>query len=252
MNKEILFISHESTRTGAVILLLSFLRWFKENTDIPFRIILRESGELESEFAKLAPTLVLEQKVSNGFYVRIKRRLARYFSTYRLRQWLIGINIRLIYSNTITNGTLLESLKFLNCPVISHAHELEYVIQYFGIQGFEKTKRQTNHFIACADAVKKNLIENHHIIPQDITVIHGFIPISSTPINPLNNKKLLEKELNLPPKTFIVGASATTGWRKGPDLFIQLASIVKRKAEDKPIKFVWIGGKCEEIGRAHV
>ena len=32
----------------------------------------------------------------------------------------------LIYSNTVTNGELLERLEPLDCPVISHIHELEY------------------------------------------------------------------------------------------------------------------------------
>lgn len=248
MQKEILFISHDASRTGAPILLLQFLRWFKQNTDIPFRIILRNGGELESEFAELAPTLVFQQKLRNKIFNRIRRRLIPHDPRLRLKKWLNGCSIRLVYSNTATNGTLLELLSFLDCPVISHIHELEYVIKYFGIEAFEKNKKQTTHYIACAEAVKTNLVDNHNISLPDITVVHEFIPVASQHY-PLAAKKqkILHRELNLKDNLFIIGASGTTDWRKGVDLFIQLAYIVKRKINNVEIHFVWVGGRCEGI-----
>ena len=248
MTKEILFISHDASRTGAPIVFLHFLRWFKQNTDIPFRIILKKGGELESEFSELAPTLVFEQKLKNGIYDRIKRRLIPHDPALRLKKWLGDFNIGLIYSNTATNGNLLELLSFLDCPVISHIHELEYVIQYFGLESFGKTQKHTTHYIACAEAVKDNLITNHKIPSIDITVIHEFIPIISTEFNSRDKpKKILYGELKLQNNVFIVGASGTTDWRKGVDLFIQLAYTVKRKDKDAEIQFVWVGGQCEGI-----
>jgi glycosyltransferase involved in cell wall biosynthesis len=241
MKKEILFISHEASRSGAPILLLQFLRWFKENTDISFRIILVIGGELEAEFAKLGPTLVFEQKFSPKLYERIKTRFFPFDPSLRLKQWFVDTNIGLIYSNTVVNGNILEDLKFLDCPIISHAHELEYIIQCYGIDSFEKTKRYTTHFIACANVVKDNLVENHNILSQNISVIHEFTPIDAINENSLN-LKLLESELNLSEPTFIVGGSGSSSdWRKGADLFIQLAYIVKSKAKNISIRFVWIG-----------
>ncbi len=249
MKKEIIFISHDASRTGAPILLLNFLRWFKQNTDIPFRIVLRKGGELESEFVELAPTLVFEQKLNNGIYDRLKRRLIPHDPSLRLKKWLDGFNVGLIYSNTSTNGNLLELLSFLDCPVISHIHELEYIIQYFGLEAFEQTQKQTTHYICCAEAVKNNLITNHQVSSTDATVIHESIPISFTESHATEQtKNILHNELKLRHDAFIVGASGTTDWRKGADLFIQLAYIVKRKAKDAAIQFVWVGGQCEGIG----
>ncbi|PSB55164.1 glycosyltransferase family 4 protein [Chamaesiphon polymorphus] len=249
MQKEIVFISHEASRSGAPILLLQFLRWFKEKTNIPFRIILVKGGELESDFIQLAPTLIFDEKPSNGLNQRIKRRFFPDDSNLRLKKWLVDANIQLIYSNTLVNGNILELLEFINCPVISHAHELEYIIQAYGIANFEKVKKYTTHFIACANAVKTNLIEKHNIACQNISVIHGFIPITFVQSNTLN-LKLLINELNIPDRTFIVGGSGSAlDWRKGADLFIQLAYIVKSKARDSAIRFVWVGSYPEEITR---
>ena len=247
MTKQILFISHDASRTGAPILLLNFLRWFKQNTDIPFRIILAKTGELEPYFKELAPTFVFNIKPQSGIYYRLKRYLGLIETpTVRLKKWLENSKIGLIYSNTIVNSKILESLSFVNSPVISHVHELEYVINLFGIDEFKKTKQLTTHFIACANIVKTNLVENYQISPQEITVIHEFIPISSNQFNSYHQTPL-ENEINCPEQTFIVGASGTTDWRKGVDLFIQLAYIVRGKIKDAIIKFVWVGGKCEGL-----
>src|SRR5262245_56080071 len=76
LNKRVLFISHEASRTGAPIVLLHFLRWFKRNTDIPFMVLVRESrgamGELLQEFDSLGPLFMLngERSSFNGFFKR--------------------------------------------------------------------------------------------------------------------------------------------------------------------------------------
>ena len=57
---KIVFISHDASRTSAPIFFLNFLQWFKANSEIPFLIILRQGGPLESEFADLAPIFVFK------------------------------------------------------------------------------------------------------------------------------------------------------------------------------------------------
>jgi hypothetical protein len=59
-SEDILFISHDAGRTGAPFVLLNFQRWLTENTGVKFATILRRSGPLESEFAKLGETFLIE------------------------------------------------------------------------------------------------------------------------------------------------------------------------------------------------
>jgi hypothetical protein len=75
MSKQILFISHDALHTGAPIVFLHFLRWFKENSEVPFKIVLRNGGPLDTEFAALAPTLVLSQPRQNNLFQKILNRL---------------------------------------------------------------------------------------------------------------------------------------------------------------------------------
>ena len=119
-DSKVLFISHDALRTGAPLLLSNFLYWFKNNCDIPFRILLKKGGELESEFKALAPVSLFHEKRPNwhGWYRRGAlvpglNALANQIHFNKLRRELFQDNIGLVYSNTITNGEVLEFLSVI-------------------------------------------------------------------------------------------------------------------------------------------
>jgi len=56
----ILFISHDSSLTGAPILLINLLKLLSRTGTYDIRILLCRGGYLEDEFAKIAPTTVLK------------------------------------------------------------------------------------------------------------------------------------------------------------------------------------------------
>ncbi|HEY3276453.1 MAG TPA: hypothetical protein VGJ94_07515, partial [Syntrophorhabdaceae bacterium] len=132
--RQVLFVSHDAGRTGAPIILLDFLKWFKSNSTVPFQVLLKRSGELETEFRSLAPVDRFRGLWAGngpgevllsipGFYGWSERRYQQ-----RLKDKLSRDRIGLVYSNTITNGEVLQFLSTLGCPVITHVHELEYWI----------------------------------------------------------------------------------------------------------------------------
>ena len=153
-------------------------------------------------------------------------------------------NIDLIYANTVLSGSVLEFLSQFNCPVICHVHELEYIIRYYvGLEEFERVKRYSNQFIAVSEAVKSNLVENHNIAPEKIEVIYGFIPTISVDLDNIRQtRKQLSEQLNIPHDAKIVCASGTFDWRKGAELFIQLAHSTYKHDLNNPIYFLWVGG----------
>jgi glycosyltransferase involved in cell wall biosynthesis len=248
---KVLFISHDASRTGAPILLLTFLKWFKANTNIPFSILLRNGGELESEFADLAPTKVLNIKTSENrtFLERVLFNLslgsgASLLHRNHVKKSLLSNDIHLVYSNTITNGSALEMLKELNCSVITHVHELESWIQRSGFDNFERVRQYTTHFIAASGAVKDNLTDNHQIPEHKIDVVHAFTTTSHRELNKQQETRhKICAQLGIPEQAKIICASGTTEWRKGTDLFSQLARSVHRCNLNTPIYFLWVGGE---------
>jgi glycosyltransferase involved in cell wall biosynthesis len=232
--------------------LLRFLKWFKTNTDIPFQVLLQSGGELLPEFEALAPVSVLYREsfpqlmigrnVLGAFGVK---KIANMVYLKALKETLIRRNIGLIYSNTAANGEVLEFLSKLACPVISHIRELEYYIRYhIGKEDFERVKKYTHRYIAISKAVKRNLIENHNIAENVIDIVYNFLSGPSYPVQHAQQVYAeIRKRLQLPEKAFIVCASGTTDWRKGPDIFLQLAYFVRTHHPRLPVYFLWVGGE---------
>jgi glycosyltransferase involved in cell wall biosynthesis len=255
--KKILFVSHEATRTGAPLSLLRLMKWIKENTNVSFLTLLMDNkgnaGELQSEFEALSSVLLFERNDPTGkFLKKLAHRSGRRFIAdwsdrqhlKQLKKQIAQENIDLIYANTIVNSQSLEFLsEFLNCPTICHVRELEWIIRLVGLKKFQLVKKHTQQYIAISEAVKKNLIENHNIAEDKIEVIYNGIALN---INTINNSQLARdricQELNIPKDAAIVCASGTTDWRKGTDLFAQLAGAVNRQSPQTPVYFLWVGG----------
>jgi glycosyltransferase involved in cell wall biosynthesis len=250
----VLFISHDAWRAGAQIVLLHFLRWLKVHTQIPFEIILKDGiGPLRPEFEALASVAVWNDTASTsgmlaqlidslGLRTRLGDRRSR-IKLDHVKAHLRQANIGLIYSNTITNGHVLAALSSLNCPVITHVHELEYWIAHrVDPVNLTHVRAHTRHYIAASQAVKQTLMNTLQIPESGIDVIHEFIPMEP-PSTRHSQAAKIRTHLNLPQEARLVGACGTTDWRKGPDLFIQLACAVRRRQPDLPAHFVWVGGE---------
>jgi glycosyltransferase involved in cell wall biosynthesis len=245
-DRKILFISHSAGRTGAPMVLLHLLKWLKANTEISFEILLREGGAWEPEFCKLAPTY----RVGGWRPPRSLKGLARrIFPRQRggaARADLARLSARrdwgLIYSNTITNGGILEAMQRAGCPVISHVHELNYWIERSGSENWEQVKRRSTHYIAAAEAVRYNLVEAHGIGAQKISVVHEFIPANGGQAAKTSAEQI-RKKLGIPAGAFVLGGSGAEFWRKGRDLVVHLLMSVKRRSPRRDVHFVWVGNK---------
>lgn len=245
---KVLFIGHSAGLTGAPLVLLNLLKWIKEHSKINFEVLLRTGGELQTAYKKLTPTRLYEPSFNNRVLSRLYRHLNRNLKAFYLRKGRLHhfnkSSISLIFSNTITNGEVLSLLADIGCPVICQVHELDYWIQQSGSKNLEQVKRCTTHYIAVSDAVKKNLVQAHGIPENKVDVVHGFIPIPKQDSNSFSLKsKNIRRSLNISSNAFVVGASGSETWRKGKDLFVQMAYLLSRKLQDFPIYFIWVGGR---------
>ena len=151
----ILFISHDASRTGAPIALLTFLRWLRANSNYRLEVLLGSGGSLKPAFEALAPTTTADveagrflgqlttsvpQVLLNAWRERRLRALARRLSTADL-----------VYSNTLQNGALLRKLWRPGQNVISHVHELEWWLRYrTSASDLRFTKDVTDQYVACS------------------------------------------------------------------------------------------------------
>jgi glycosyltransferase involved in cell wall biosynthesis len=238
---KILFICHDGEKTGAPILLLHLLRWLKANTNIQFEVLLLKNGPLYDNFQEITKVHLYSKENNEPVIKKIILRLLkklRMTSKPTIIKKLLNTKYNLVYANTIVTGEILSELSGIDCPVITHVHELNYWIQISGKDNLNQIKKNTTHFIAASRAVKNNLVINHEINENKISVIHEFI---DTKIK-LSKDSNIRLKLNIPKESFVVLGSGFETWRKGKDIFVQLAATVEKRKLNIPIYYIWVGG----------
>lgn len=249
----ILFVSHDAGRTGAPIALLHFLRWLRKNSDRPLSVLLPTDGELVPEFERVATTWSIDRSrwCPGGRRARVLRTVglggqARRAERADARRFAGGCCPGLMYVNSVASAALIDMLG-LGIPMLTHVHELE---SYFRVQpeaALSHILRGSRQFIACSNAVKENLAGEHGVPPGLIETVHESIPVAQ--VQAERSRQEVLEELRIPGESLLVMGSGTAScWRKGTDLFVQLARLVCRRRTDA--YFVWVGGvSSEEVAR---
>lgn len=217
--KIIVFISHESTYTGASLVLHNLIKYIQQHTDWTPVIITRRHGKLASKFRQLCSYHKFDLVGS----ISLIRQLIRHKQ-------------RLILSNTITNGKIQYILRDLGITQVCYVHEMSHLINSFGEANLKLVKQSNDHFLACSSLVKQDLQNNHDIPSNQITIQNPFV--SDSILEQMYPEKTLTKaDLNINNK-FVVGCIGNISWNKGFESFLFLA-IHLLKHND--IHFVWVG-----------
>ena len=249
MSKKILFISHSTSRTGAPVLLLQFLRWLKTNTDLSFATLVGDAGPLFADFEALAETRLLNPRLT--MVDRVTRKLVGSTSWIRVmeerqKKWCRNKKYDLVYSNTICALDEMELLSQAGYPVVCHVHELDYALQLLvGYEKFGKTLPFIHHFIAGSKAVHDYLSTRWLVPESKLSLVHEFTVPRKENTSLTQARSSTRAELGLAHDDILVGACGTLEWRKGSDLFIQIASEMRKNPKGSKLRFLWVGGKTQ-------
>lgn len=234
----LLFVGHDALLAGAQILLLSLIKWFSQHSGIVIKIILLKDGILLEKFSNIAPTLIWKDLI-NKYPDKEKRE--------KIISEFVG-NVNLIYGNTVLSPTIYDELEFLKVPYITHVHELEKSIKmYVDKNTIEKMHLYTDGYIAGSNPVELNLIHSHNIDQKEIITINDFIKKREIPS--AISQKDLRKKMGLIEDGLIIFGCGPMYWRKGVDLFIETALILKQKGHSN-FHFYWIGENIWDLDYA--
>jgi glycosyltransferase involved in cell wall biosynthesis len=239
--KKILFISHDANRAGAQILLLRFLQKLTEYPEFEIHVLLGSDGELVPAFEAVSRHRLYHwyQEKSIPAYQRWLCRPGQVltFSQALIVQELAAQAFDLVVSNTVTNGALLEKLQVLRCPVVTYAHELEIGISmYTSPEAFARTLRHSDFFLACSQTLKDRYVAQYGIDPARIDVLPSLLPDNLGTLPTAEETRTIRRGLGLTDQTPLVGAVGTFDFRKGADLFVQLARLSM-----PDVHFAWLG-----------
>ncbi len=236
IKKKILFISHDANRVGAPILLLNLAQLVKEigTYEISF-LIKNEPFTIIEEFQKYNCYEVQSslKKFSNSLWkltqkISITQKLFL-FNQRKIRKSLEGIDI--VISNTITNGDILPIVrKFFNGPIFTYIHELEISSKVYSTEkDLNSLLNISTGFLYPSNAVKKFWQSTFNINSDKLKYLPYYIP------------NIEQKENEKTKNKLSIGGIGTTEWRKGTDLFLQLAGIFKREYPLLEVEFIWKG-----------
>jgi glycosyltransferase involved in cell wall biosynthesis len=238
--KKILFITHNASQSGAPLVLLYLMQWLKKNQpNYVLDILFVEGGLLEKEFnkvtneqfyiSKIKPKKTLWRKFRNKFF--------KHFNIQNNKDFYNNIAKKkydIIYSNTVVSakyGNLIKE-KDLRIKHLVHVHELKTIIDTLS-PNFKNIVPNIDYIIAVSKQVEQNLIKNFKVQKSKVSVVY-----ECAKINILKNKKSNN--------TFVVGACGLSYWRKGNDLFLQVARYINKNFPDLDIQFIWVGNEYSD------
>lgn len=243
------------------------------------RLLVVRPGDLLTEFRAVIPTTVIDtlpgvalrQGVKLGSLLEERhtrgadkvRILFQRANSTRVRRRLPSLRaVDLIYANTAESATVFNFLPDPHPPIITHVHELGFSMDHLLPQDACRNMFQkSNHFVACAEAVRSELIRRG-ADPNAVTLCPEFIDVNSTAS--VDDRGEVRVELGIPSNAVVVGGSGSRDWRKGVDLFVRLAWEARRRRPDVLFHFVWVGGSpppwvnaqleydAEQLGVGHV
>lgn len=234
--KNVLFINHESWRTGAPLVLLSLLREIKrQNPNKKLYVLELKAGPISDEFKAVADVMTVDFSSRSGIKNILPQRLVSHLNYRHYIKWLQRSGFELIYANTIASiPTAVKIKKLLNVPILAHIHEMEYTFRQYGVK--KEIIQQCDKFIAVSSPVVKTL-NAYGIAFDKITVIPPFSD-NLTAINSIDKSFRIN---GVKDGDFVVGLSGMGSWRKGTDLFPLIVKRFKEKYPNVKCKFVWVG-----------
>lgn len=253
-----LAVSHEATRTGAPIVLLRLLEWMRTHRDVDIEVLLLKGGPLVDDFAEIGPVHLAHaygettwpEKVEKRLAKRGLGRLAESSRLARLRHEVRGLRgFDLLYCNSMSSAVALRVLPELPPTVITHVHELDSALAHW-ISPEDRSAMldRSDAVVVPAECVGRTLVGTYGVDPGRVHRRYEFV---DPPTPTSTGVEAARAALGLRPGELVVGAVGTADWRKGPDLFLQVAARIRRVVPELPVRFVWVGRTMPHIQDGH-
>jgi glycosyltransferase involved in cell wall biosynthesis len=245
----ILFLCHSASLNGATILLLHLVRWLKTKVDWEIEVLVNGRGPLLDEFKSTCRTTVWRSPASllNVLPKNWQNSLQAYqkpLEALYMKALLSGRSYDLIYANTGATWQQVSILSKDAPALLWHIHELEYGLRLsVGEERINHVFKDIAKFVAVSNSVRDTLSREFKVPADRIDLVHGFVPLPDIASEEHQLRRQQVKiKLGWAQDTFVVGGCGSLGWRKGTDLFLQIAQIVSRTDGYENIRFLWVGG----------
>ncbi len=205
-------------------------------------MLLLRGGDLEAEYRKVVDVYVLPEAVKPHFFRRGVNYLKRKFKLAPALPALPPFtrNYDAVLGNTVISLEYLKLFKQKGFRTISWLHELDFAVNLFSREKFIGLSACVDRFLVVSKAVE-DMLKQRFGIEKKTHLVYGFSKTGASGATTEKDAEAVKKQLGIPQNAFVLGASGTIEWRKGADIFLQLARRLAARYED--FYFVWVGGK---------
>lgn len=247
--KTVLLVSHDATRTGAPILAANIGKELLRTHNVI--CLLLGPGEIASFFEAVSNVLV-------GPIIPTKNLFSDSFIAYNIDRICERFSIDYALVNSMESRCVLPHLNKKGIPSVCMVHE------FFGdtspcdefLSGF----LWASEVVFPSEIVKKSALNSYtnEMIKDTLILRQGKSEIPKNAENAvLNNKKALyiKRKINNGSKktvSFVVLGAGTIYQKKGVDLFVSVATEIKRIDPTLPIVMVWVGAYYDPEYSEHI
>lgn len=229
---EVICVGHDAGFYGAQILLLNIIKNFVLVNKVKVHLILAGDGILVSEYKKYVASISIlgvddvEAKIADLSNAKIKYALA----------------------NTVASGNIVEILARYGIKTTTLVHELPWAIKNYNIEVPAKNSAlYSNRLVFPANFVKNKFISLDYEINSHELLIkpQGLYGKNCYQHEQTEAYKEIRKNLGLTERDKIVLGCGYGDFRKGVDLFCQVAQLF----ENTNVKFVWLGNVTDDMSK---
>ncbi len=252
----IIVVTHELSRTGAPILAMNIAKRFSENYNV-IVYSLKDGDILEDFITHINQAIVFRQ--ATKFNNRINQIINKIISLSRnalLYKITRAVNkkykIKFAIVNSIVSAESLSALSNNFIPCLTLIHEFASYVSPKSLM--MDTFLLSNSVIFSTNITLQNAKKcsptlkclDSHILPQGLCETQNKTLFKKTDENELQIlQETFETKTNSKQPIIILGAGSVI-YRKGVDIFIEIASLVCSKLSDQPLRFIWIGSGYKE------
>ncbi|MFN8016924.1 MAG: glycosyltransferase family 4 protein [Acidimicrobiales bacterium] len=248
-----LAVAHEATLTGSPMNLLHLLRWIsREQPDVQVEVLILRDGDLGHRFAEVGEVHHLDTWTVNrglafaqeGLLRLGSRRAWKAIAAARLGPQLRALGrFDLVYLNSLPSVAILPYLVEPGA-VVCHVHELQVAYRTWTRQHERDLFLEVpDLWVAASGAVRDFLVDDVGLPGERVRTHHEFIDAVALAERRVSPRAVEEvrRKYHVPVDASLVVGCGTVDWRKGADLFVQLACEVRRRHAE-PVHFMWVGG----------
>jgi glycosyltransferase involved in cell wall biosynthesis len=253
----ILCIAHEVTLTGSPMNLLHFQQWLVDQVGAEVHTLALAPGALQHRFEQVGGFTLVDRHAPGALLGTVQAGLQHLGSS---RAWKPVAAARLVpqlrklrgfdlvYCNSLPSIAAVPYLPE-RPPVVAHAHELQVAYRTWR----NDRDRQLFHdvperWIAASGAVRDLLVDEVGLPAARVLLHYEFIDAYAVAARKIGLREVeaRRRELRIPSDAAVVVGAGTVDWRKGADLFVQLACEVRR-IQREPVHFIWVGGDLRSV-----